>query len=350
MADVNAAVKSKLKLLLKKEDLVEKYLAKYGDKINITHIKEIKATDDENLAPLPPLPATPIIDNSTTIVETESAIGDDPVYENLVTCPICNNTQVVSYNLKAKSQIVEETCFLVPHYGGIAKYHKENFNLIQTIVCPKCLFASPDPKDFTKINKVTERITKSQIMVHSNFISALRDSEKNRINNYGGEVEIFNDLKRPRSEAAAIVALKLSISRAKLEIEFDFPFSYYKVGSYYLKIADIQKSMGVDNYDSIKEAATFFENAIIESNCPKLEVELEALYLLIATNIKIDKKDVSGSFIKMFKDLKAEYDDKFKENPRSAELKKDCMTIDKWDRRASNAWSYRDEEHFWREV
>ena len=345
----SSAIKSKLKLLLKDDKLVKIYIDKFGEVINITNIKKVKA-DNAELTDLPPLALDPSETELNNGSKNKKAVGDDPIYENLVTCPICNNTTVKSYNLKAKSQIIEDTPLLIHHYRGISKYRKVNFNLLQTIVCPQCLFASPDPKDFTKVNSITERITKSQLLVQTNLLTAIRESKNSREEILGKPVESYNDFLRPRDENTAITAIRLSIARAKLEVEFDFPFSYFKVGSYYLKIADIQKSMGKDNLESIKEAARMFEAAVTESNCPKLEVELEALYLAIVTNIVIDQKNEAAGYIKLFKDLKTEFEEKLKENPRSMDLKKDFSSVDKWEKRAQTAWSYRDEEHYWREI
>ncbi|MGM0443663.1 MAG: DUF2225 domain-containing protein [Fibrobacterota bacterium] len=326
-----ANIRKRLKLLLGDDSLVEKYVKEHGDEINITDIRNLKG-------------------QAETFTETDSGIGEDPVYTLTVTCPVCNNKNVTSYNLKAKSQKVEENLFLVPQYEGIGKYHKENFNLLKPIVCDRCYFVSPDIRDFTKKSEYTGHVTKSQLLVNPDFLSHLRDDTEERVAfvqaSFPDAAE--DPFKRPRSFSEAIAAMKLSIMRAEQEMDSGFPFSHYKIGNYHLQIAEIKRLAGSDNLDSIEAAADEFEEAFDGSDCPQTEVEVKSLYLLIATQICVGNKQRAGEHLKFFDEIVKELNDEMHGAKYKAKYKKLISSVEAWKGRAMNLWEYRDDAGFWK--
>ena len=83
--DVNE-VKRRLLALINDENLVNEYIRMYGPTINIKNIKEIKNK------------------NMKSVRNTDIGVGEDPVYEIVVKCPVCNQDEITCYELRAKSQ------------------------------------------------------------------------------------------------------------------------------------------------------------------------------------------------------------------------------------------------------
>ncbi len=339
------AIIQRLRMLLKDEKLIEKYLSQYGEVISIPNIKAIKDQQEQEdlFSDLQDLDIKPI-------EETEINIGEDPIYENLLICPICKNRHVTSYNLRAKSQFVTENLFLVPIYAGIGKYKKENFTMLSTTVCNDCLFASPDPKDFSKFVEYTKKTVESQLLVHHRLLFYLEDTARERIQFLRESGMIKPDFSRPRSVETAILSIRLSIIRAEAEEKHDLQNTLFKRGSYNLRIAQIEKETNQNNVESLSAACTFFERAVLESDCNSFEIELEAIYLVIALSIKLGEKDRVSAFFKIIKDTEIKVTEELKENPTLLKYKKKHATMEKWEKRAKTALEYRDDEEYWKDV
>ena len=344
-------IKMRLKALLKEESLVDEYISKFGSTINMANIKSIResGSKDDLLKGLQDLEIKPLKLSQDAKVEEENEVGDDPIYEGVHICPVCKNSSVTSYNLLAKSQFITETHFLVPQYAGIGKYRKVDFNRLKTIVCDSCLFASPDPKDFGKFNKITDSTVSSQLTVNRKLIFHLADTKQDRLDFIKDRGMSTPDFTRPRSVETAITSIHLSILRAKAENSFDLHNTLFKIGAYYLKIAQLEKDSDKDNLSSLKLATEHIERAVLESDCTVFELEMESLYLAIALNIKLKEKDKMASFFKLLKDVKTEVEEEYKENP-VVKNKKKLATVDKWESRAKTALEYREDEEFWRAV
>ncbi len=339
------AISRRLKMLLQEDDLVEIYLANYGENINIAHIKELK-------------------ENATTLIASFKAhkpikrespvesigIGDDPIYEATLICPVCKERNVTSYNLRAKSQFITENHFLVPLYAGIGKYRKENFTKLATTVCQNCLFASPDPKDFSKFIEYTEKFQDSQLKIHPKLLFHLEDTTSERLGFLRAH-DIFDpQFLRPRTTEVAILSIRLSIMRAELEQEHDLRNTKYKIGAYNLKIAQLQKESGIDNVETLKIAAELMESAVINSDCNSFDLEMQALYLTIALNIKLRNKDKISGYMKVMKDIEMEVAEELKQNQENIKYKQKFATMEQWEKRAKTALEYRDEEEYWANV
>jgi len=340
----DSAILDRLKMLLKDDNLVEAYIKKHGEVINITNIKAIKEENkpDDLAAELSALNVT---SNRADAVE----VGDDPLYESVLICPVCHERHVVSYNLRAKSQFVEESVFLVPIYSGVGKYRKDHFSKLQTTVCQSCLFASPDPKDFTKYVEYTERTVESQLKVHNKMLMYLKDNKIDRVNRLAELNLTQPSFLRPRTVEIAIAAIHLSIYRAEIEQKFDLPNTFYKRGSYFLRIAQLQKDAGLDNIEALTNARDMMSSAVLQSDCSLFDVEMQALYLTIALNIKLGHKDELGGYIKMIKDIERTVTDEYTENP-VVKYKKKLATMEKWEKRSKTAIEYRDDESYWKFV
>ena len=311
-------VKRRLLALINDPNLVNEYIRMYGPSIDIKSIKSIK---EKKLK---------------SIRDAEAGGGEDPVFEILVTCPVCNQKEIPCYELKSKSQQIILNKFLVPAYKGASGHRSIDYTLIYTTVCPRCLFASPDKNDFTRDNKSGPGEIKSQL--GSNVLMTLQEKigERKALMKYVTDYRQY--FTRPRSDEAAITALRLAMLRANVEAWHELPYSFYKLGSYALRIAKIIKDRGGDNRETLREALGFFEEAFRTSNCPSEEIEMQVIYVIVALYLKLADQKSANSYIGVFTNLKNNRQAEMKDNPAL-----NTITIERWTAKAKYLWEDRDE-------
>jgi len=328
---------SKLQAILGSDHLVEAYLRKFGEIVNEQYIEQIKKAETQKIQAI----------SGGAAVEKKN--GDDPVYEILCQCPVCYREEIVSYHLRSKSQTVKETIFLVPQYSAVLKYFAEDFNLLQTTVCPECLFASPDPRDWSVKSKFTGKIDESQLSDHTKLMSDLRNHELNRKNKFPAIKGNPNYFARPRSYERAIESIELSIMRAELEVKHALLTGEFKIGSYYLKIADIKKKQKKEFKETLKIAEKYFSAAAIKSELPSVALEMLSIYQVIALNLYLGDKTKAAEFMKIFKAAVRQKEEAVKLNSTS-ENKAAFSEANKWNNKVSNLWEYREDPDFWKDI
>lgn len=313
-----AEIKKRLQALINDSNLVNEYIRTYGPKIDIKNIKAIKEKQAQSL------------------LTAEDGEGEDPIFEIPVTCPVCNQDGIICYELRAKSQQVILNKFLVPTYNGLSGYRSVDYTLIYTTVCNRCLFASPDKNDFIRENKSAGGETKSQIT--SNVLMMLQEKIGERKAFMKSIDDYTNYFKRPRGYEAAMITLRLAMMRANVEAWFETPYSYYKLGSYALRIAKIIKDMKGDNRETLREALGHIEEAFRTSNCPVEEVEMQVIYLIATLYLRLGDQKTANSYIQVFANLK---------NARLAEMRADpklnTTTITKWADKVKYLWEDRND-------
>ncbi|MBD3316762.1 MAG: DUF2225 domain-containing protein [Chitinivibrionales bacterium] len=313
-----AEVKRRLKALLNDTNLVNEYIRCYGPTIDIKNIKEVKEKRARSLR------------------ATEEGNGEDPIFEIQVTCPICNQEEVTCYELRAKSQSIVHNKFLVPLYKGALGYRTVDYTLLSATVCPRCLFASPDKKDFTRPAGTSVPESKSQLS--SNAVMALQEKIGERRAFLKNVSDYEGYFARPRTDDAAIASYRLACMRANVEAWFEQPYSLYKLGAYSLRIAKIIKDGGGDNREVLHEAMGYFEETFRTSNCPAEELEMQVIYSVTALALKLGDPKKANSYLGVFANLKNSRLTEMKENP-----KLNTATIQKWEDRARRLWEDRDE-------
>ncbi|MBD3392198.1 MAG: DUF2225 domain-containing protein [Chitinivibrionales bacterium] len=312
-------VKRRLRALLNDNNLVSEYIRQYGPTIDIKNIKIIKEK------------------KAKAARATESGEGNDPVFEIKLACPVCNQNEITCYELRAKSQQVLQNKFLVPRYQGAMGYRTVDYTMLGVAVCHRCLFASPDKKDFNRPNPSGAGEIKSQLT--SNIIMTLQEriGERRALLKYVSDYASY--FQRPRTEDAAIASYRLSMTRANVEAWYEQPYSFYKLGSYCLRIAKIITDGGGDNREVLREALAYFKEAFRTSNCPAEEIEMQVIYTIVALCMKLGDHRQANSYIGVFTNLK---------NARTAEMKEDpklnTVTIEKWQDKARYLWEDRDRE------
>jgi uncharacterized protein (DUF2225 family) len=307
-------VKRRLQALLNDSNLVNDYIRQFGPTIDIKHIKAIKESRSRNVR------------------EDENEEGEDPVFEVKVKCPICNQDSIICYELRAKSQQITQNKFLVPLYNGALGFRTVDYTLIAVTVCPRCLFASPDKKDFSRegTGDVKSQLPSNVLITLQEKIGERRAILKS-VNDYNGY------FKRPRSDDAAIDSYRLAMARAQIEAWYELPYALYKLGAYALKIAKILKDSGNDNREALREALTYYEEAFKTSNCPSEEIEMQVVYVIIAIYLKLEDFKKANSYIGVFNNLHNTRASEMRENPKI-----NTIVIDKWADKAKYLWEDRE--------
>lgn len=319
-----ADVKRRLLALLNDVNLVGEYIRQYGPTIDIKSIKTIK----ENKA------------KSTRSAEGDK--GEDPIYEIKVECPVCNRDDIVCYELRAKSQQILQNKFLVPLYAGASGFKTVDYTLLGVTVCPRCLFASPDKRDFNRPQAGVGDDPKTQLL--SNIIMTLQEKIGERRAILKSVTDYENYFKRPRFDDAAIASYRLAMVRASVEAWYEQPYAFYKQGAYALKIAKIIKDGGGNNRKLLQEALEFYEETFRTSNSPSEEIEMQVLYTIVAVCLRLGDQKKANSYISVFTNLRNSRAKEMRENP-----KLNCIAIDKWADRAARLWEDRDDEEAFKE-
>jgi uncharacterized protein (DUF2225 family) len=311
-------VKRRLLALLNDSNLVNEYVRQYGPSIDIKNIKAVKEAKIRSHAQL-----------------EEGGIGEDPVYEIKVKCPVCNQENIICYELRAKSQQILQNKFLVPVYIGTAGFKTLDYTLLSVTVCPRCLFASSDKKDFSRHDTTSHSEIKTQLT--SNVILTLQEKIGERKAILKTVTDYESHFKRPRTFESAIDSYKLCGSRAKVEAWYEQPNAFYKLGAYTLRIAKIMKDSMSDHTETLREALGYFEEAFKTSNCPTEEIEMQVIYLITVLYLKLGDFKKANSYIGVFNNLHNARNAEMRENP-----KLNTVTIDKWADKAKYLWEDRE--------
>jgi uncharacterized protein (DUF2225 family) len=280
-----AEVKKRLFLVFRDDAKVQEYLRYYGPVIEAAFVNELNQE---------------VARRSQRRVEKNEE-GDDPIFTINVSCPVCGQADIAGYELRAKSQAITQNKFLVPRYKGANGYRTDDYTLLSVTVCPRCLFASSDKKDFfrpatDKTNEVKSRLT-------SNLIISLQEKIGERKRLLSGISNFRAYFERPRIDQAAMDSYRLAMARAKVETWHDIPYAHYKQGSCVLRMAKIMKDGGKNNTEMLQTALGMFEESFRRSECPAEEVEIHVLYLIVALSAKLGEARKAKMYTSSFKSL-----------------------------------------------
>ncbi len=322
MALDDKLVRKKLEVLLRDETLVGAYLQAYGPKLDMKWVQTIK----EKAAVRP------------GGVQTGNA--DDPYYRVDVKCPVCLEAGIPCYELKSKSLLVTLDKFLVPRYQGVKGFKTLDYSLYAVTICPKCLFASPDKRDFITMQIQTRTENKSQLSQW--VLKELKEKEAQR-REVLAETKTPADLfKIPRSVEAATLSYRLSVLRALIEAGLETPSAWYKAGMYCLKVARLQRDIGKDDEEILREALKHLLNSYRTSELKNPGLEFQLLYLVVALHLRL--QDIEGCQSHLSLMDKALHDLKAR-----AELEPDLPVpaAEKWLVEAKDLWSRREDADLW---
>jgi uncharacterized protein (DUF2225 family) len=339
MSNEQKGVVKRLYTLLKNENLVKEYLKQYGYNINAKNINEIKyGGKGGKSAPLPkPAPAAhPVAAKPAAPPVPEQM---DPVFETTVNCPVCEQQKIRCYELRAKSQQIIQTVFLVPIYAGTKDYFQVDSTRLAVTVCPQCLFASPDKKNFNYPSVVGDGEEKSTLAI--GVIANMRNNVEERKALLPAAVNNPDYFKRERSVEVAIESYRLAMARANEEAAIMQPYGYFKLGSYALKIAYMLKVNGKDDTAVLTDALKFVEKSFSRSECTNEELEMQVLYLNVALNIRLGDLTKANSYLNAFAKLLTDRAEQMKRNPSLT-----TQWIQKWQDKAKYLWEERENPEY----
>jgi uncharacterized protein (DUF2225 family) len=314
-------VRKKLEVLLKNEALVEKYLRIFGPKLDMNHINKLKQ-DSLRAAP-------------------DGGMGekDDPTFVIKVKCPVCNQAELSCYELKAKSLTATPDKFLVPRFAGVKPFRTVNYSLLAVTVCPSCLFASPDKKDFLTFSVQSRSENKSQL---SPFV--LEDLRK-KVDERKALVTSpdYNAyFQHPRNTDTAIAGYRLAIHRALVEAALETPLAWYKAGMYSLKIALLQRDAGKADDDTLKDAVGYLAKSFRQSELKNPEMEYQLVYLLAAIYLRLGDQAQCQSYLGVMEKWKSEIGKAAKDDPSVT-----TAHLDRWLDKVKELWTDREQPDLW---
>jgi uncharacterized protein (DUF2225 family) len=316
-------VRKKLEVLLKDEMLVQKYLRVYGPKLDMNNINKLKQDQLKTGSP-------------------EGASGDqnDPIYIIKIKCPVCSQAELACHELKAKSLTANLDKFLVPRYVGVKPFRTVNYTLMAVTVCPSCLFASPDKKDFLTFSVQARTENKSQLTPF--VLEDLRkkvDERKALINT----PDFAAYFQHPRGVESAIASYRLCIHRAMVEASLETPLAWYKAGMYSLKIALLLRDGGKDDEAVLKDASGYLSKSFQQSELKNPEMEYQLLYLICALYLRLGDQAQCQNYMGVLDKLKSELTKAAKDDPKIT-----TAHVDRWLDKAKEMWTDREIPDLWK--
>lgn len=317
-------VRRKLEVLLKDEALVQKYLRVYGPKLDMNHISKLKQEAMQ-----------------ATAASGSMGDKDDPTYVLKVKCPICNQADIPCYELKAKSLTSALDRFQVPRYTGVKPFRTVNYALFAVTVCPACLFASPDKRDFLTFTVQSRTENKSQLSPFVLEELRKRVDERKKLVSAADYAAFFA---HPRGPEAGIASYRLAIHRALVEASMETPLAWYKAGMYGLKIALLQRDAGKDDTEILKEAVKYLANSFRGSELKQPDLECQLVYLLSALFLRLGDQAQCQSYLGVLEKWKGELaKGGNRDNPE--------MTLahaERWLDKAKELWTDRELPDLWK--
>ncbi len=273
----------------------------------------------------------------------EAKEKDDPILELRVGCPICEEEGIHHYELKAKSLAMVLDRFCVPLYKETPKYKQVDYNLITVTVCPTCLFASPDRRDFAAKSGITGKVEKSQMQ--GPLIAELQNTQNLRKALYKELKGTPNLFERTRTAESAILSYRLAILRADAEIKFKVPYANFKRGFSWVKIAHLEKKLGrpVEMQDkSLTEALASYQVAFTQTDFPNEDLEYQTAYSLAAILIRLKQEKEGMKYVSVLDKYRADIEQRAKKSPNV-----NTVYIKKWLTIARELWERKDEPEYW---
>ncbi len=322
MALNTVLAKKKLQSLLKDDELIQIYLKRFGTEINIKYIKQLKDEQDDKAS--------------------RSAPGalQDPLFMIKVRCPVCQQSDIPCYELKAKSQVVTLDKFLSPTYEGTAGFKTVEYGRFAVAICPRCLFASPDKKDFVTYSMRLRSEVKSQL--GPLVITRLEEEMFTRKDLVANESDLNTFFQVPRELSAMVMSYKLAVLRAKVEMEMEIPNAFYKAGGYCLRIATQLRKNGLSDEEMLNEALNYYLDCFKFSNASTSDLEYQVVYIISALSIRLGLEKQGHSYIQVFDKIKSEIKEKQKTNPHIR-----LGTLLKWEKEAKRIWEDRERDDLW---
>ncbi len=315
-------VRKKLEVLLKDDTLVQKYLRVFGPRLDMGNVAKLKQEQIRS-----------------TAAEGVAGDKDDPTFRIMLKCPICNQSDITCFELKAKSLTSALDRFQVPRYTGVKPFRSLNYSLFAVTVCPACLFASPDKRDFLTFSVQARTENKSQLSPFVLEELRKRIDERKKI---VAAPDIAAFFAHPRSPDAGIASYRLAIHRALVEASLETPLAWYKAGMYGLKIALLLRDTGKDDTEILKDAVKYLSNSFRASELKLPDPECQLVYTLAALYLRLGDQTQCQSYLGVLEKWKGEIAKGQSQNPDLT-----AAHADRWLDKAKELWTDREQPDLW---
>lgn len=314
------------------ERMIRDYIETYGESVSMRYIQNIRDKYEGNNDPFAALEG--VVKTEEEKVAERSK--ENPCFSIKVDCPACKKWGLELYELKAKSQIIEYDPFMMPVHKPHGNFDSVNFNAITVCVCPRCLFASPDRKDFMVYSKTKQETLPSQIPL--SVLSEVQDRMAERLcirEESPAEKELFQE---PRSPAAGILSYQLADNRAAVEADSGIPFAWFKRGNYWLKIALLQRQLGKDDAKALETASKYLKEAFLRTDFPNRNIEFQTCYTIFMIKLRQEELKEARDYVGIMEKTKKELETSGADG---------TAALEKWITKAKNIWEDRKEPHIW---
>lgn len=305
------------------QNRIDAYLAKYGYELSMSHINEVRQLDLVALQALLPPPET----------------GEDPTYIIEVECPVCHQGHIKCIELKAKSLKIIHNQFGAPIYQGGNGYRNYNYNLNAVTVCPKCLFASPDHKDFRVFSPFSKQWTGSQISALT--LMELVKTMGERLTLIEGEPFASGLQENPRSLGAAILSYRIAMERSEVEIRNGVPLAHFKKGFYWIKIALLQSQKGEDDSPALEMALQELVEAFKRSDIQAPAQEFQLLYTISALYLRMGQTKECRQYMTLLDQIKNDFATGKRRD------KENLPQLSQWLDKSQQLWDERESSDLW---
>jgi uncharacterized protein (DUF2225 family) len=319
-------VRRRLIIMLGTEALADDYIRRYGYTIHIAKVNGLRFANEYREK----------MRRGGVVTEEPKTDRDDPLFQIHVKCPACYAAEIPLWEQKARSLTTVPDRFQMPSYKPVGTFHAVDYNLLAVTICPQCLYASPDKKDFICLdprrNEVPARLHQGDLAA----ILADADNRTSVLEASGLNVPKEHLFARERTAQAALVAYQLAMERARIESARNVAFSRFKMGGYALKQALLVRTYGVgDEKTYLEKALELYKQSYESSNAPGAQYEGWSLYEIVALNLRLGNETEAGAFLGALDKAKAEM------------ATMDSMFL-RWYNMTRDLWSDRDNPELWK--
>ncbi len=325
---VEELVRKRLEVLLGDREMADSYIKTYGVQIDMAKVGHFKeARKKTNWTGVP--------------AQVDAGNDDDPLFHVQVKCPLCKSSGLDCFELKSKSMAVTLDRFNIPRYTPAHGFKALNFNLYAVTVCPECLFASPDKKDFITWSVQSRSDVKSQL---GPFVL---EEIKNRLVERRALLSASTDPEKyfahPRTVAAAIDSYRLAVARALAESSLDVPFAYYKAAMYQLKIALFMRDAGKDDESAVREALPLMIKAFSRTESPNPDFEYQLLQTLVTMQLRLGEFEGAQTYMTAMERVKLD-----REKAATLDPSVKVGNPEKFIEKVRDLWTDRNEPDLWK--
>ncbi len=288
-------VHRRLEIMLGSKALADEYIKRYGYTVHIAKVKGLIVANEYRQK-------VHAIDQP----KEQSVDPTDPIFQVKVKCPACYCASISLWELKARSLTVTPDRFQMPSYSPAGKFRFVDYNLVSVTVCPQCLYASPDKKDFVCLDVRRNEIPAA---LHQGEVAAIladADCRSTLLKTSGLDLILEHFYDRERTPKAAIFAYQMALERAKIEALRNVPFALFKMGGYALKQALIARKYGFDDTPYLQVALRFYKQSFEHSSAKGPQYESFTLYEIVALDMRLGDEGDAGNFLAVLDRLKSE--------------------------------------------